>query len=117
MSNKELKFYLDAVYTRLSIYETKEQLFAADVFSHKSCMNRYLQQLDQAKNGVGIDDRGRNCHMVFLRGIICTFKENDGKWPVNGEYVRFRGSNRGSSHKILKNLKNTDILKFHCSAL
>ena len=41
--------------------------------------------IDQAKIGVGMDDRGRNCHMVFLRGIICSFKENNGKWSVNGD--------------------------------
>ena len=42
--------------------------------------------------------------MVFLRGIICSFKENHGKWPVNGDYLRYRGSNR--CHKNLENLKN-----------
>ena len=34
---------------------------------------------------VGIDDQGRNCYMDFLRAIRCSFKENDGKWSVNGE--------------------------------
>ena len=38
------KFNLDSVYTRLSIYNTKEKLFAADVFCHKQCINRYLLQ-------------------------------------------------------------------------
>ena len=31
-----------------------------------------------------MDDRGINCHMVFLRGIICSFMENNGKWSVKG---------------------------------
>ena len=44
-----------------------------------------FQSIDQVKIRVGIDDRGRNCHMDFLRAIICSFKENDGKWSVNGD--------------------------------
>ena len=39
-----LKFKLDEVYTRCSIYQTVKDLFAADILSHKSCMNRYLIQ-------------------------------------------------------------------------
>ena len=41
--------------------------------------------LDQVKIKVGIDDRGRNCHMDFLRAIIYNFKENDGKCSANGD--------------------------------
>ena len=47
--------------------------------------------------------------MDFLRAIICSFKENDGKWSVNGDYLRYSGSNRGSYHKTIKNLKNTEF--------
>ena len=39
-----IKFKLDEVYTRCSIYQTVKDLFAADILSHKSCMNRYLIQ-------------------------------------------------------------------------
>ena len=46
---------------------------------------RYLIYLDQAKLGVGMDYLGRNCHMVFLRSIESSFKENNSKWPVNGD--------------------------------
>lgn len=38
-----------------------------------------MNTLDQAKIGVGMLDRGRNCHLVFLKGIICSFKENNDK--------------------------------------
>ena len=41
--------------------------------------------IDQAKIGVGMNDRGKNCLMVVLGGIICRFKENNGKWSVNGD--------------------------------
>ena len=37
-----IKFKLDEVYTRCSIYQTIKDLFSADILSHKSCMNRYL---------------------------------------------------------------------------
>ena len=37
-------FNLDEVFTRASLYDTKEKLFAADILSHKKCMNRYLLQ-------------------------------------------------------------------------
>ena len=33
-----------------------------------------MQYLDQAKIGIRMDDRGRNCHVVFLRGVICYLK-------------------------------------------
>ena len=54
-----IKFKLDEVYTRCSIYQTVKDLFAADILSHKSCMNRYLIQyqreltdaLDKEENG------------------------------------------------------------------
>ena len=39
-----IKFKLDEVYTRCSIYQTVKDLFVADILSHKSCMNRYLMQ-------------------------------------------------------------------------
>ena len=39
-----IKFKLDEVYTRCSIYQTIKDLFAADIPSHKSCMSRYLIQ-------------------------------------------------------------------------
>lgn len=39
-----IKLNLDEVYTRCSTYKTKEHIFAADIMSHKICMNRYLLQ-------------------------------------------------------------------------
>ena len=45
----------------------------------------WLGIADQVKIRVGIDDQGRNCHMDFLTAIICSSKENDGKWSVNGD--------------------------------
>ena len=41
------RFNLDDVYTRTSFYDTKEQLFAADILSHKQCMNKYLLQYER----------------------------------------------------------------------
>ena len=38
------RFNLDEVFTRAPLYDTKEKLFAADILSHKKCMNRYLLQ-------------------------------------------------------------------------
>ena len=38
------RFNLDEVFTRTSLYDTKEKLFAAGILSHKKCMNRYLLQ-------------------------------------------------------------------------
>ena len=38
------RFNLDEVFTRASLYDKKEKLFAADILSHKKCMNRYLLQ-------------------------------------------------------------------------
>ena len=35
-----IKFNLDEVYTCRSIYQTKEDLYAADLMSHKACMNK-----------------------------------------------------------------------------
>ena len=53
-----------------------------------------------------MDDLGRNCDMVFLRGITCSFKENNGKWSVNGT-SRNSGGQTGSH--VLKFLKNKKI--------
>ena len=39
-----IKFKLDEVYTRCSVYQTIKDLFEADILSHKSCMKRYLIQ-------------------------------------------------------------------------
>ena len=36
--------------------------------------------LDEAKLGIGINDQGKNCYMVFLIGNLCSFK----KITVNG---------------------------------
>ena len=41
---KATKFNLDAVHTRTCIYNSKEKLFAADIYSHSQCMNKYLLQ-------------------------------------------------------------------------
>ena len=41
---KTTKFNLDLVRTRTSIYNSKEKLFAADIYSYSQCMNRYLLQ-------------------------------------------------------------------------
>ena len=38
------KFNLDAVHTRTCLYNSKEKLFAADIYSHSQCMNKYLLQ-------------------------------------------------------------------------
>ena len=38
------RFNLDDVYTRTSFYDVKENLFAADILSHKQCLNKYLLQ-------------------------------------------------------------------------
>ena len=37
-------FNLDSVYTRMSIDDSEEKLFAADIVSHRYCINRYLLQ-------------------------------------------------------------------------
>ena len=37
-----MNYNLDDVYTRCSTYKTVERIFAADIVSHKSCMNLYL---------------------------------------------------------------------------
>ena len=36
------RFSMDSVYTRTSVYENKEQLFAADILTHKQYTNRYV---------------------------------------------------------------------------
>ena len=41
---KATKFNLDAVLTRTCIYNSKEKLFAADIYSHAQCMNKHLLQ-------------------------------------------------------------------------
>ena len=41
------RFNLDDVYTRTSFYDTKEQVFAADILTHKQCMNKYLLQYER----------------------------------------------------------------------
>ena len=38
------KFNLDAVHTRTCLYNSKEKLFAADIYSHSQCMNKFLLQ-------------------------------------------------------------------------
>ena len=38
------KFNLDAVHTRTCLYNSKEKLFAADIYSHSQCMNKHLLQ-------------------------------------------------------------------------
>ena len=45
----------------------------------------YSFTVDRAKIGVGMDDRGRNYDMVFLRGTTFSLNENNGKWSVNGD--------------------------------
>ena len=39
-----IQYNMDDVYTKCSIYKTKEHIFAADIVSHKGCMKRYLIQ-------------------------------------------------------------------------
>ena len=34
------KFNMDAVFTKVSIFDKPDDLFAADIMSHKQCMNR-----------------------------------------------------------------------------
>ena len=48
-------------------------------------VRNWEKAIDQVKIRVGIDDQGRNSHMDFLRATICSFKENDRKWSVNGD--------------------------------
>ena len=42
-----IKLNLDEVYTRCSIYQSKEDLYAANLMSHKACMNKYLKQFQR----------------------------------------------------------------------
>ena len=42
-----IKLNLDEVYTRCSIYQSKEDLYAADLMSHKACMNKCLKQFQR----------------------------------------------------------------------
>ena len=39
-----IKLNLDKVYTRCATYKTAGYMFAADIYSHKNCMKRYLIQ-------------------------------------------------------------------------
>ena len=39
-----IEFNSDEVYTHCSIYQTKENLYAADFMSHKACINKHLKQ-------------------------------------------------------------------------
>ena len=47
-----VKFNLDDVYGKTALYDTKEQLYTADILIHKTCLNRYLlnykRDLDKA---------------------------------------------------------------------
>ena len=45
--SEAIKFNLDEVYTRCSVYQTKEDLYAADLMSHKASMNKYLKQFQR----------------------------------------------------------------------
>ena len=54
------------------------------IFHQQSHIWQNCGSLGQAKIGVGMDDRGINCSLLFLRGIICSFIENSGKSSVMG---------------------------------
>ena len=52
-----IKLNLDEVYTRCSTYKTVQHIFAADIFSHKNCMKRYiLQYAEEIINDDELDD-------------------------------------------------------------
>ena len=65
---KATKFNLDSVHTRTCIYNSKEKLFAADIYSHSQCMNRYLVQYKrdmQEKTENSPDDYYKNVRKEF----------------------------------------------------
>ena len=65
---KGTKFNLDSVHTRTCIYNSKEKLFAADMYSHSQCMNRYLVQYNrvmQEKTENSPDDYDENVRKEF----------------------------------------------------
>ena len=37
------KFNMDAVFTKVSLFDKPDDLFAADITSHKQCMNRLIK--------------------------------------------------------------------------
>ena len=44
---------------------------------------------------VGIPHQGRNCHVVFLKGILYGFQKFNGKRAVDGNFLSSRGLSRG----------------------
>ena len=61
-----IKFYSDKVYTHCSIYQTKEDLYAADLVSHKACMimNKYLKQFQRDLENNQDDEDVKDCKDV-----------------------------------------------------
>ena len=57
----------DDVYSRTSFYDIKEKLFAADILSHKQCMNKYFLQYEQNMNGTSyhLEDVDSEFNMLF----------------------------------------------------
>ena len=57
----------DDVYSRTSFYDIKEKLFAADILSHKQCMNKYFLQYEQNMNRTSyhLEDVDSEFNMLF----------------------------------------------------
>ena len=55
----------DDVYSRTSFYDIKEKLFAADILSHKQCMNKYFLQYDMNRTSYHLEDVDSEFNVLF----------------------------------------------------
>ena len=51
---RAIKFNMDAVFTQAPIFDTLDNLFAADIMSHKQCMNREFYNFKVAKYNLSL---------------------------------------------------------------
>ena len=49
------KFFMDSVFTRIVTLENRGRMFAADVYCHKTCLNRYIAKWERQSTKVPID--------------------------------------------------------------
>ena len=70
-----IRFNLDDVFSRASIYANKEQLFAADILYHKNCMNRYMLRYKRDLNDATEDNISKKHHSLLQEKFVLTIEE------------------------------------------
>ena len=85
------RFYLDDVYTRTLFYDTNEKLLAADILSHKYCMNKdrlqYTRDTDRTIS-YHLEDVGNELNVQFKLMVESLNLDRNGYHCVKSVQIR-----------------------------